>query len=291
MFLSIVIPTFNSAEYIPRCLNSVFSQGLPDIEVIVVDNGSDDSTIGIIQRDFPGVTLIRNRKNMGSSSARNQGIRASSAGLILFLDSDAYLEDGFFVKLADLLKDFPKDTAGVSPKIIDDKSHRIFSCGLKISSLYRVKDQGRGKGKDNFNSPMAIDGLNSCCAIIRRESLDKIKEDNEYFDEDFFFLFEDVDLSVRLKAKGYQFLFIPRLTCFHQGAGAPIAKDFRRFLCLRNRWYAILKDKKRKAIILRSLPYDLIRTLHFAATNRFIARAAGDIYRYWRLKREKTIDI
>ena len=294
MFLSIIIPTFNSAKYIQKCLDSIVSQDFEGIEIIVIDNGSNDFTSDLIEINYPQVVLIKNEKNTGSSFARNQGIKYSSGDYLVFLDSDTYLEKGFLTKLSQVLENIFKNVAGISSKILNHNLNTIFSCGLRISTLYRIYDVGQGSKKDNFSECMSIDGLNSCCAIIRRTAIEEIKTNGQYFDEDFFFLFEDVDLSLRLSKKGNKFLFIPDLICYHLGGGSKYTKDFRRYLCFRNRWYIILKNNRGRKLglfFLRSFFYDLVRTLHFSISNKYFLKAVQDIYNYCKVKREKTINI
>lgn len=85
--VSVIIPTHNRAHLLPRCLDSVISQELQPLEIIVVDDGSTDSTLDLVRRDYPGVKLI-SRENKGVSAARNTGIGAARSEWLAFLDSD-----------------------------------------------------------------------------------------------------------------------------------------------------------------------------------------------------------
>lgn len=285
--LSLIIPAYNNIENIRRCLDSVFSQRPTGAEVIVIDNASSDSTPEVIIKEYPDVVLMRNKKNMGSSFARNQGIRAARGKYLMFLDSDAYLGKDFFKNLEGVLAGANQPDA-ISTRILKADSGKVFSCGLRVSALYRVFDVGRGRPREEFSLPLAVDGPNSCCAIFKRECLESLKEKGEYFDEDFFFLFEDADLALRLKEKGHSCLFMPELTCYHYGEGSKLSRDFRRFLSFRNRWYMILKIKETSRLFsffARSLPYDFLRTLHFSLTNKHFFRCLRDIRK--KIKYEK----
>ena len=72
--ISVIIPTYNRAHLLPRCLNSVVSQELKPLEIIVVDDGSTDATRNLVQRDYPGIKLI-SQENKGVSAARNRDRR------------------------------------------------------------------------------------------------------------------------------------------------------------------------------------------------------------------------
>jgi glycosyltransferase involved in cell wall biosynthesis len=85
--VSVVVPTFDRAEVLPRALESVRAQTLPPAEVIVVDDGSTDSTVELIAERFPEARILH-QENLGVSAARNRGIEASTGEWIALLDSD-----------------------------------------------------------------------------------------------------------------------------------------------------------------------------------------------------------
>ena len=85
--ISVIIPSYNRAHLLPRCLNSVISQNYAPFETIIVDDGSTDLTRSLVQRDYPDVKLI-SQTNKGVSAARNAGIHAAKGDWLAFLDSD-----------------------------------------------------------------------------------------------------------------------------------------------------------------------------------------------------------
>ena len=88
--ISVIIPCYNAANWIAEALQSVVRQGLADLEVIVVDDGSTDESVKIAEKDFPFARLIKT-ENQGASKARNLGTRASTGEFIQYLDSDDLL--------------------------------------------------------------------------------------------------------------------------------------------------------------------------------------------------------
>ena len=89
--VSVIVPTFNRAEYLPRAIKSVFAQTFQDFEVVVVDDGSTDDTeryVGKLLESGHRVEFFRHSGNLGAQAARNTGIRKSRGEWIAFLDSD-----------------------------------------------------------------------------------------------------------------------------------------------------------------------------------------------------------
>ncbi len=92
--VSVVIPVYNSEDYVSECLESVVSQTLRDIEIICVDDGSTDGSLGIVRahaRDDGRIVVIE-KGHEGISASRNRGMEAASGDYIIFLDSDDYFE-------------------------------------------------------------------------------------------------------------------------------------------------------------------------------------------------------
>ena len=85
--ISVVIPTFNRSAFLKKAVESVLSQGYQDLELIVVDDGSEDDTPEVVTGFGPDIKYIK-QKNKGPGAARNLGIKNSKGGFIAFLDSD-----------------------------------------------------------------------------------------------------------------------------------------------------------------------------------------------------------
>lgn len=95
MFLSIIIPNYNSSQTIKRCLDSIWVQGLPedDFEVICVDDCSSDNTLEVLEEEkksHPQLKIFKNPENLRAGGARNKGVREAKGEYIVFIDSDDY---------------------------------------------------------------------------------------------------------------------------------------------------------------------------------------------------------
>jgi len=278
--ISVIIPTHNSKISLKRALNSIFSQEYPDIEVVVVDDASNDGTERFIINEYPQVKFVKNHENQGAAFSRNRGIAKISGDWALFMDCDTELGKGFLENVNKIFSDLKDDIVAISPKIINRDKNTIFSCGLKISSLYRSRYIGKNKEVHAFNESFFIDGPNSCCAIFKRSFLEKIKDENGYFDQRFFIYFEDSDLALRLKNFGLKSIFSPKLMVYHQGNSSKIDKQKKQYFCFRNRFYMIFKNNNSMSLALffiRSFFYDLIRCLYFMVTNKHALKAIREI--------------
>ena len=106
-YFSIIIPLFNKAEYINIALNSIFNQTYPNFEIIIVDDGSTDGGVNVINKEELKYIKIIKQENQGVSIARNNGALAAKYDYIVFLDADDIWEIDFLFELNSLINSFP----------------------------------------------------------------------------------------------------------------------------------------------------------------------------------------
>lgn len=273
-FISIVVITFNSSEYIDACLGSICGQLSDDVEVLVVDNGSTDATKEIIRSKYERIRLMENDRNYGVCRARNQGIGYLNGEWILVVDSDVVLGESFIREFVEAQKRFADDVGMVQTNILYKDSRTIYSQGIYLSPLRRFYDLNRGRAlmesatiTDNIIGPCAA------AAFYRRCMLQQVKEKTGYFDERFFFLVEDVDLAWRAKKRGWRVVFCPEIQCRHLGNGSRTDALMRQYLSFRNRHLMIIKNENPLgmiAVCIISMPYELIRLIYLLIFNKYI---------------------
>ena len=271
--ISVVILTFNSRKYISNCLHSLFDQQIEGAQVIVIDNGSKDGTVDFIKANYPQVELIVNQENLGACKGKNQGIEAALGEWILTLDCDLVLGCGFIKQAMKLARSSSEAVGMIQPKILTNDKQTIFSCGIQRGWLSRFQDIGKGcASTPKFDFTLPVFGACCAAALYRRKMLIEIKDRHGYFDERFFFLFEDADLSWRAQKKGWFCRYYPQLEGFHQGNSSCTDKKNRQILSLRNRRLTILKNQHPVIILLMFplyLVYDLPRFLILAVKFKF----------------------
>lgn len=287
--LSVIIVTFNSKKPIDSCLNSLFAQGYKGFESIIVDNASEDGTPQFIKEFYPEIKLIENKQNLGACKARNQGIKAAKGDWVLCIDCDISLGEGFLEKITHLA-DLSEGCVGMfQPKVLESDKKHIYSCGIYLSKIRRFYDIGRKKlDNGNFNVSRYVFGACAAAVLYRRKCLEEIKEDTGYFDERFFFLAEDVDLSWRAQKKGWKVVFYPEAVCYHAGNSSNTSLKTRQYLCFRNRYFLIFKndDIMRMWYAGILLCYDFPRLIFLLLTNNHIWKALREIkyaYHIYRL--------
>lgn len=134
MSVSVIIPTYNRASTLPRALDSVFAQTLPPLEVIVIDDGSDDETKTVVERDYPDVIYLP-QPNSGVSHARNSGIRHAKGEWLALLDSDdSWLPEKLQLQMASLNR---------SPQLRISHTDEIWiRNGVRVNQMNKHAKQG-----------------------------------------------------------------------------------------------------------------------------------------------------
>ncbi len=205
MDISVIIVTYQTADLIIPCLESVFGNRGCDFEVHIVDNASTDQTLDFIRQGFPDVHLIANTSNRGFSAANNQALRNCRGEFILFLNPDTQVKPDTFTRSLAYMRKVPHVGLG-GPKILNPDG------SLQESISYRYP--GEKYGKKNL-PPMkgTIACVLGAAMVARREAIDGIGG----FDEDFFLYGEDEDLCLRIRKTGWEIGFIEEAVVVHLG--------------------------------------------------------------------------
>jgi GT2 family glycosyltransferase len=217
--VAVVIPSWNSAGLLPRCLDSLSEQGV-EIEAMVVDNGSTDGSPAYLEdRGAPHLSLAR---NVGFAAAVNLGAREVSAAAILALNADTVLEPGCVGRLLDALET-DASLAGVQPRILQlgsgaaaeaVETARLYSAGQALTRDGRAFELGAGEAQAGAHlRPGEIFGVCGAACLLRRQLFDDLGG----YDESYFAFYEDVDLNVRARIAGWRFAYVPEAVVRHVG--------------------------------------------------------------------------
>lgn len=136
--LSLVIPVFNAAEYLPGCLDDILAASIPDMELLLIDDGSTDGSLEICKSyaaSFPNIR-VSHQPNHGPSAVRNRGLEESRGEYIAFLDADDHIDSAAFRRAVLLL-----DTCDAQLWASD--FYRIAANGCILDKVYQIEDTGR----------------------------------------------------------------------------------------------------------------------------------------------------
>jgi N-acetylglucosaminyl-diphospho-decaprenol L-rhamnosyltransferase len=225
MDVSILIVTYNAANFIGTCLRSIYSHNIGlRFEVIVVDNASKDGSPQFIRRHFQQVKLIENAKNLGFAKAANIAYEKSRSEFCLFMNPDIIIQPGSIRNLWEYLLDH-HDVAIVFPKLYNIDGSLQYSCRtfytipivlLRRTSLGKLFPNSKIV-RDHLmmnwdhNTPRAIDWALGASMMVRKSAVGNAKP----FDERFFLYFEDVDLCYRMKMAGWSVMYNPEAEMIH----------------------------------------------------------------------------
>jgi N-acetylglucosaminyl-diphospho-decaprenol L-rhamnosyltransferase len=213
-----VVVTFNALPWVERCLESV--RGL---ETVVVDHGSTDGTLDLVERRFREVTLLR-RENRGYGAGLNAGVQATSGRHVLLLNSDAWAKEGAVQRLLAFAESHPR--AGlVGPRARNpdgslQRTVRGFPTLWRLATEYFFlrKLAPRSQALNAFyaagfahDEPRRVDWLMGFAMLVRREAFEAVGG----FDEQFFLFSEETDLCRRLWDAGWEVWFTPEAEFTH----------------------------------------------------------------------------
>lgn len=163
--VSVIIPTYNSEDSIADCLSAVFSSDFKDFEVIVVDDGSKDSTLEIAKR-FP-VEVVRHDKNRGAAISRNNGVEKARSDILLFVDSDVFINKDVIKKVWNFFNE-KKDIDAIACTL--SCKYRAETFGSKFITL-RTCYYYRWKNKEIYRD---YTSFQSECGAIRKDVFKKL---------------------------------------------------------------------------------------------------------------------
>ena len=141
MKISIIIPVYQVEKYLQKCVDSVLSQLHTNVELILVDDGSQDSSGKMCDeysRQNQNVITLH-KKNGGLSSARNFGMAHASGEYIMFLDSDDWLEQGCIVRFLDYIDRYKSDLIVAKAFLVDENGRKKSKIDYKIyARFYKI---------------------------------------------------------------------------------------------------------------------------------------------------------
>lgn len=208
--VSVTIVNHQSRDLLRQCLRSLHDNPytLGPMEIVVIDNASEDGSIAMVREEFPGVEVLEERRRRGFGSNQNRAVAASTGELVYLLNPDARVLPGTIDRLVDSLQWAP-DVAAAGGPVITESGSAIQSRPFprrSVSDAYATAlGFSRATNLQPASSGVYREGwLSGGAFLITRSAFDQIGG----FDEDFFMYAEDVDLFARLIDAGYAFSWV-----------------------------------------------------------------------------------
>ena len=261
----VVVPNWNGSDFIGNCLKSLEAQTV-EANIVVVDNGSVDDSIRLIEASFPGVTLLKQDKNYGFAGGVNIGIRHAiekSAQYIALFNNDAVANEKWLEKLVACAEE--SDCIGiVTGKLMhSDRKHydSTAECYSKWGYPYPrdrdKKDVGQREAREEV---FAATGGASLYTV-------RMLEDIGMFDERFFAYYEDVDISFRAQLYGWKVAYEPTAVAYHKTSSTSSKLgDFTRYHATKN--FFILYHKNMPGYLyFKYLPLHILYSLRLLSSS------------------------
>ncbi|HVA20631.1 MAG TPA: glycosyltransferase [Candidatus Micrarchaeia archaeon] len=256
--VSVVLANWNGAAHAARCLAALRAQSHRPVEVLVVDNGSQDGS-GEWWAAQPGVRCRRNPVNRGFAQATNQGIAASRGEFVCLCNVDAELGRDFLARAVARLRARPlagsvagrlRRPAGPGGSAVLD------SCGHGITRAGWAYNIGAGEPDDGrLDAAVEVFGASAAAAVYRRSLLQDVAVAGEVLAADFFAYQEDVDLDWRARWRGWEAWYEPLATAVHHrgGSGGWRTAAVERHL-LANRLLLLVRNADGDTVLRRDWP-------------------------------------
>lgn len=196
--ITVYIPAYNVAQFLPRSIESLLAQTLPPAEILVIDDGSTDLSVQVAG-SYPRVTIVRHAHNSGLAAARNTAFRSARFEWVGSLDADCVAEPSWLEKLALHLPD--RKIAGVGGYLLEGVQN-------SVADRWRSAHMPQQWGENLIKNPKFLFGCNN---IFKRSAV----LDVGGYDETMRTNGEDCDLSRRLRANNWELLYDPAARVTH----------------------------------------------------------------------------
>jgi GT2 family glycosyltransferase len=276
--ISVIVLNCNGRAWLGPCLTALAAQtGAPPFEVVLADNGSTDGSTELVTRAFPTVRVVDNGSNLGFAAGNNAAARAAQGPLLVFLNNDTVPAEDWLEKLH-AAHDVSPDRALVTSRILFlDRPAIVDSAGdgyLRAGGAYK---RGHGASAEAFAQSGEVFGACGAAFLITRALFDELRG----FDEHFFMVYEDVDLSYRARLRGHACWYAAEAVVLHAGSGTlGVSSDAAVFHGQRNLEWTWIKNTPASLLVrtsLSHLAYSAAGVAHYVAAGRGGAALRGKL--------------
>ncbi len=232
----------------------------PDLEIIVVDNGSGAQGVQHLETEFPEAKFIYSAENLGFAGGNNLGFPHATGEYVLLLNNDTEVPPDFLQPMVAMMES-DRRIGVVSPKLFFfDHPHTLQYAGT--TGIHPITSRGRKFGageidQGQHDQPRETGYANGACMLIRRNLLEQLS----YLREDYFLYYEEHDLTERVRQAGFRIMFQPESHIYHKvSASTGALSPLKAFYLHRNRLVFIQRTQRGPTKWLAVLYYLLIAT-------------------------------
>jgi GT2 family glycosyltransferase len=281
--VSVIVLNYNGRKWIDGCLAGLASQtAAPLYETVLVDNGSHDDSVKFARTKYPDVRVVENGRNLGFAGGNNAGARQSSGDWLAFLNNDTSPDPRWLHELTEAAQRNSACGIVTSRIVFMDDSSVIDSAGDGYLMAGGAFKHGHGARADDFAVSREVFGACGGAFMIRRELFEALGG----FDERFFMVYEDVDLSYRARLRGARVWYAADAIVRHAGSGSlGTVSAAAVFYGQRNLEWTWIKNTPRPLLtstLLSHLIYSTAGLLHYLR----IGRGGAAIHGKWAALRE-----
>lgn len=220
--MDVVIVAFHAHDSLRRCLESLRDRpGAQRLNVVVVDNGDDKETAGLVRAVLPDAVTMEPHANVGFGRASNLGIRRTRDEYVLLLNPDCELADGTLDRLVAVLEEHP-EVGMIGPELVREDGSLDHAGRRSFPTVLGALGHFTGVGRKVSGGPLAqyratdvvsgpVDAVNGAFMLCRRVALEEVG----LFDEDYWMYMEDLDLCYRLREAGWLTWYEPSAQALH----------------------------------------------------------------------------
>jgi GT2 family glycosyltransferase len=217
--LALILLNWNTPKLTANCISTVMKYCNAELyDIIIVDNGSTDGSLSLLQTQFPQHIYIDNKENLGFAEGNNRALNYSIENdytYSLLLNTDTEVDEDFLSPLIEYLEQHKK-IAAVQPAIYFlDKKNQLWNGGSFFNQFFGITYSKNKKSRQSLQKPEKVEWLTGCCFLVKNEAL----KQTGLLNTKFFLYYEDVDLSFRLRENDYELHYYPNTKVYHE-AGA-----------------------------------------------------------------------
>lgn len=219
-----------------ECIQSVLAQKLESFTVTVTENGSEDTIKDNLLKVFgndPRFHFVDNGVNLGFAGAHNRFILDSAADIVVPLNPDTVMMPGYLQALTSVFAD--PEVGAATGKMLRPIGPQggipiLDGTGIVMSRGRRGRERGQNQADTGqFDNSRRVFGVSGTASAYRKSALEHVRiGEHEYFDEDFFAYWEDLDLSWRLRLAGYECVYVPEAVIYHSRLAGQSKSGYRR---------------------------------------------------------------